>query len=515
MKKEHQKSERAKRSIFQKIAITIISIIILAFQIMLYYFLMKDVRAIPFINLTVRIIGLICVVSLFSINMCSSYKLIWSIIILIFPFAGTLFYLLLGNQRSFPKRKFRKIHKYLDQYLPKNDYLQYYKGLDNVGYKHAKIIENATGFPAYTNTLVTFYNEINSKYQEMLADMKQAEKYIFMEYFIISSGKMLDEIIEVLQEKGSQGVEIKICYDTIGTKNTLKRKDFIRLEAIPNLRISKYEPLGLTFNPAVNYRDHRKMTIIDGKIAYVGGDNIADEYANFKKRFGYWRDNAVKLRGEAVETCVYLFAETWYMSTKETIHIFDYVSKYSVPETSNLVIPYGDGPTDPRNPAYDLYCSFAANAKDYLYISTPYLIIDDEFINNLVLAARSGVDVRILVPGIPDKKIIYSITSGHYGELLKAGVKIYRYSPGFTHAKNYICDDKYATVGSVNVDYRSLYLHFENGVLLINDPSVNELKHDFLAALDQSEEITYKMWCKRSWSTKIWQLILKVFSPLV
>lgn len=514
MKKEHQKSERARRSIFQKIAIAIVSVIILAFQIMLYYFLMIDVRAVPIINFIVRIIGLLCVISLFSINMCSSYKLIWSIIILVFPFAGTLFYILLGNQRSFPKRKYRKIHKYLDPYLPKNDYLQFYKNMDPVGYKHAKIIEKATKFPSYSNTKVTFFNEISTKYQEMLEDMKHAEKYIFMEYFIISSGTMLDEIIEVLQEKGAQGVEIKICYDTIGTKNTLKRRDIKRLMAIPNLKISKYEPLGITFNPAVNYRDHRKMTIIDGKIAYIGGDNIADEYINVKKRFGYWRDNAVKLRGDAVETCVYLFAETWYMSTKETIHIFDYVSKYSVPETNNLVTPYGDGPTDPNNPAYDLYCSLAANAKDYLYISTPYLIIDDEFINNLVLAAKSGVDVRILVPGIPDKKIIYSITSGHFGELLRAGVKIYSYKPGFTHAKNYICDDKYATVGTINVDYRSLYLHFENGVLLMNDPSIQEIKHDFLMALDQSEEITYEAWCKRSWFKKVWQLLLKVFSPL-
>ena len=352
-------------------------------------------------------------------------------------------------------------------------------------------------------------------YQDMIEDIKNAKKYIFIEYFIISSGILLNSLIDVLEKKGKEGVEIRICYDDFGSKLGLKNKDLNRIKLIPNLEIVKFAPLGLTINISANYRDHRKTVIIDGKIAYVGGDNLADEYANYKTRFGYWRDNAIRIEGEAVNNCLFSFAESWYLSTKKILDINEYKVIHKVEDSNNIVMPFGDGPTDRRNPAYDLYTSIADNAQNYLYISTPYLIIDPEFIDHICNACRSGVDVKVLIPGIPDKKTVYYLTQSHFGEILRAGGKIYKYSPGFNHAKNYICDDKYAVIGSINVDYRSLYLHFENGVYLSHDEEIIKMKEDFLNAISQSEEIDYNKWKNRPLLLKITQFILKLFSPLM
>ena len=510
-----KRSERATLSILKKIILIIVSLILLAIQLLLIYLVFFKASHISWVYIIVRAIGLICVIAIFDKNIVGSYKLLWTILILIAPFIGTILFLLYGDERSFPKHKSRKIHRTIDKYLPVNAYSDIIRKIDPVAYKHITIVNNGTHLPIYTRTDVTFYSDIEKKANDLLEDMKNAKRYIFIEFFIISSGKMLDSFIEVLNQKGNEGIEIKVCYDAFGSKSGLKKKDVNRLKQIPNLTLVKFAPFGLSINIAVNYRDHRKLVIIDGNIAYMGGDNLADEYANYKTRFGYWRDNAVRIEGEAVENCLFLFAETWYLSTKKIIDMEKYKGNSSIPNTMNIVMPFGDGPTDSNNPACDLYNSITDNAKKYLYISTPYFIIDREFINHICAASKSGVDVRILVPGIPDKKTVYVLTQSHFGDLLKAGVKIYRYKPGFNHAKNYICDDNYAVVGSINVDYRSLYLHFENGVYLSNDKSILEMKKNFLDDLEKSEEIKLEDYKKRNIFVRAIAFIMKIFSPLM
>lgn len=514
-KNKRLRSERSRTSIFKKILFIFISLILLAIQLFLYYLVFIEASKNSWIYIFVNILGFICVISIFDRKMSSSYKLIWTICILVFPFVATILYLLYGNERSFPIHKSKKIHKVMDQFIVKDNQLNIIKEFDPVAYKHTLITHYGTGLPVYSNTSTKYYNDIKEKHQDMIEDIKNAKKYIFIEYFIISSGILLNSIIDVLEKKGKEGVEIRICYDDFGSKLGLKNKDLNRIKLIPNLEIVKFAPLGLTINISANYRDHRKTVIIDGKIAYVGGDNLADEYANYKTRFGYWRDNAIRIEGEAVNNCLFSFAESWYLSTKKILDINEYKVIHKVEDSNNIVMPFGDGPTDRRNPAYDLYTSIADNAQNYLYISTPYLIIDPEFINHICNACRSGVDVKVLIPGIPDKKTVYYLTQSHFGEILRAGGKIYKYSPGFNHAKNYICDDKYAVIGSINVDYRSLYLHFENGIYLSHDEEIIKMKEDFLNAISQSEEIDYNKWKNRPLLLKITQFILKLFSPLM
>lgn len=517
------RSERSTKSLFERIILFIFSIIVVIIQIALYFFIINKVKNVNAIVIAMRVVGFLCVIDMFSNNMCSSYKLIWTIIILTFSFAGPILYLLFGNQRTFPQRKNRKINKYLNKYIQKdNKLLMKIKSEDLISYKHIMTINSVSNFPVYNNTNTRFYNSIDEKFNDMLDNIKKANKYIFIEYFVISSGVMLDKLTKALieaQERNNNKLEIKIIYDDLGSKLTFKQKSFKELSNIPNLEIIEFAPLGINLNPAVNYRDHRKMVIIDGNIGYVGGDNLGDEYANIIKKYGKWRDNAIKLEGESVNSLVLLFAQTWYMSSKQMLDIENYQNK-GLCEKSNCncsgyVMPFGDGPTDDYNPAYDLYSSFANNSQKYLYISTPYFVIDQEFIENLCVCARSGVDVRILVPGIPDKKLVSKISESHYGKLLKEGVKVYKFTPGFNHAKNYISDDKYAVIGTINVDYRSLYLHFENGVYINDTEIVKEMKENFLNDLQVSEELTYNDFKKRNKLMKFLEFILRMFSPLL
>ena len=288
-------------------------------------------------------------------------------------------------------------------------------------------------------------------------------------------------------------------------------------EIINNCLISDYKfsaikALILIYGSKKEFTKGKELLELLPDISY--SKDYLKEYVNLKDKYGYWRDNAVRIEGEAVYNTLISFAESWYISTKEILDIAKYKSKKSI-KTNNIVIPFMDGPTDKYNPASDIYTSITNNAKDYLYISTPYLIIDNEFLNHLCNASNSGVDVRILVPGIPDKKLVYILTQSHFGKLLESGVKIYKYTPGFNHAKNYICDDLFGVVGSINLDYRSLYLHFENGVYIYNDEEIKKMKENFLYDLSFSEEIKLEDWKKRKWYKKIIEFILKTFSPLM
>lgn len=508
-------NERENRSIVKKILFVVISLILLIIQIYLLYVILFESSKIKWLYIVVVIMGIICVVNLFDKKMNSSYKLIWTILILVLPFTGTLLYLFFGNERSFPLKKSKKIKESLkDYYITDFSYLNKLKEINPTLYKHAMILSKETNLKVHSDTKVIFYSDILKKNNEMLDDIKKAKKFIFIEFFIINNGKLLNDLLGVLIQKAKENVEIKICYDDIGCKLGLKDNTFDELKKYKNVSINKFAAIGYALDLSVNYRDHRKCVIIDGEIAYIGGDNLADEYVNLKDKYGYWRDNAIRIEGEAVYNTLISFAESWYISTKEILDIAKYKTETNI-KTNNIVIPFMDGPTDKYNPASDIYTSITNNAKDYLYISTPYLIIDNEFLNHLCNASNSGVDVRILVPGIPDKKLVYILTQSHFGKLLESGVKIYKYTPGFNHAKNYICDDLFGVVGSINLDYRSLYLHFENGVYIYNDEEIKKMKENFLYDLSFSEEIKLEDWKKRKWYKKIIEFILKMFSPLM
>ena len=518
--------ERITTSIFKKIIAILLAIIFLGGQLFLYYELLFGIyldhnHQIGFwiIYLLVYILGLLTVAKLYNKAVNTSYKLTWTILILIVPLFGTFAYYIYGNGRSMPRRKNRKIRAYLLNRIPKTRIKEELKETDLVGYNLIRGLEQSTGFTCYQNTEVKFYSNVKEKHKHLLEDLRTAEKYIFLEFFIVSEGKLLDELYDVLKEKGEKGVQIYFIYDDVGSKATFKKKSLKHFLEIPNLTMKSYAPFGQNMNPAINYRDHRKIAVIDGKIAYCGGDNLADEYIHEKERFGYWRDNALRLYGEAVKGFTYLFLEMWYMSSKEMLKLEDYLYDFDhhplAEQKASYIFPFGDGPTYQSHPAYNLFISMIASAQKSIKISTPYFVIDKEFINALCRAARNGVDVTILVPGIPHKKMVFYMTRGNYGSILEAGGSIYEFTPGFNHAKNVIIDDKYAFIGTTNTDYRSFFLHFECGTFLVHDPVIKEMSKDFDNALKISQEISYESWKNRPRYQKIIEFLLTYFSPLL
>lgn len=441
------------------------------------------------------------------------YKLTWSIMILIFPLPFIALYIFNSSSRKLSKRKQRQIKKAIHQYANRDDALEKLKQEDPVGARLFQALKHSVSFSVWDNVKFTYFNDCMDKLDDLLLELKKAEKYIFIEYFIIAKGYIMDQILPILQEKGNDGVQIKILYDDIGSKGVMPKKLLKKISKIPNCKINNYEPLGLNINFLVNNRDHRKIMVIDGRVAYCGGDNLADEYIHKKERFGYWRDNCGKYEGNVALTFAALFLEMWYISTKEVVELdfkpVDY--KYNEP---GYVMAFGDGPHNNSNPAYDLFHALINSANEYLYISTPYFVIDDQTVSAIALKAKSGVDVRVLMPKKPDKKSVFYMSRAHYREILKAGGKFYEYTPGFNHAKNIIVDDKYAFIGTVNMDYRSLFLHYECGALIALNDQIIKMREDFENAVSASEEIDYPKWKKRPWYQKLIAFILNIFAPL-
>lgn len=506
-------SEKSNSSIFQKIFVFLFVIVVLSLEFCLYYFAIFSENNFPWSLIIVRVIGVICILYISGRRVNTNYKLSWSIFILVMPVTSTLVFFLFGNKNYIPQRKFKKIMTYISRQIPNDEITEKMKTIDPVGYRYLKLLHTLTSYPALRNTQAVFYADTSEKFEAMLQDMQKAQKFIFLEYFIVSKGYVWERVKKILLEKAKQGVEIKFIYDDIGSKMTVPKKDFRILNREKNITIRAYNPMGFS-SLGMNYRDHRKICVIDGKYAYVGGDNLADEYIHRKIRFGYWRDNAIRIEGDAVYNFTLLFAQNWFMTTSQMMDVSLYKKEHDV-QSFSIHMPFGDGPANRVDPAYDLMKSMIANAKNYVYISTPYFIIDEAFIQEIATAVSSGVDVRILVPHIPDKKFVFRMTRAHYRSILEAGGKIYEYTPGFNHAKNMISDDKYALMGTINCDYRSLFLHFECGDFMMYDPVILEMKKDFEQAVAASKEVTYEEWKKRSFYQKAIEFFLRAISPLL
>lgn len=511
--------ERKTTSIFRKLIAIFVIIISLAIQITINYFLITGMDAFKnafwfdIADLIVRIASFIVVAHLYNRNINTSYKLTWSIFILLLPWFGLFMYLFYGNGHYVPKRKSRIIKEYLANReiegakVNKDD-------IDEEGYNIIKGLKKMSQLAYYKNTNVIFYNDALKKHKQMIYDLINAKKYIFMEFFIFAKGKLLDEIYEILSQKSKEGVKIYIIYDDVGSKPTFPNKIRNKFKQIENLRMFPYAPYGKNLNPGINYRDHRKIVVIDGVYAYCGGDNLADEYIHEKVRFGYWRDNAIRIEGDAVEGFIRMFLEMWYLSSKEVLPFNDFsVPNHEIVHNS-IIMPFGDGPTYSLNPSYSLFINLISSAKKSIYISTPYFIIDKEFINALRRAILNGVEVIVLTPSIPDKKSVFYLTRENYKDIIALGGKVYEYLPGFNHAKNIIIDDKYAFVGTVNIDYRSFFLHFECGTLIMHHEVIKEIKENFEYTLCQSQLITMEMWKQRPYYQRFIAFLLYFVSPL-
>ncbi|WP_446897810.1 cardiolipin synthase [Clostridium sp. LBM24168] len=486
--------------IFQFIAITLIYNVFNIFFI--YYFILFE------------IISAIAVIHLNYKDESTSYKVSWIVLILLIPVIGVIIYII---SRIGIKHNFSKINRIDlgEEIFSKEDssLLHSIKITNKSRYNETRLIKNISGYPAYTNTKVEYFPSGELMYERLIKELKSAKKFILIEYFIISKGIMWEKIFEILKEKSRNGVEVRILVDYIGSLFVLP-SNFRKILKENNIKFKIFNPMKLILNFMLNYRDHRKLVIVDGKVAFTGGINIGDEYINVYKKYGYWKDSAVCVEGEAVYSFTVMFLKMWQSITKEKEDIKKYKFYQETKKTDGIVIPYASGPEKPDSTAEDVYLNIINSAKNYVYITTPYLIVGYEMILSLSLAAKRGVDVKIITPYIPDKKIIHILTRSHYDKLLDSGVEIYEYTPGFIHSKNFVSDDECAVVGTINMDYRSLFLHFECATYMYNIPAVNEIYKDFLRTKAVSKKVEKEVWEKRNFLKKIVESILRLFAPL-
>ena len=370
-------------------------------------------------------------------------------------------------------------------------------------------------YPLYTNTAARYLPSGEASLEAMLSDLRSAKDFIFLEFFIIDEGYMWGRVLKVLEDKARQGVEVRVMYD--GTC-ALFRLPYRYPEMLEKLGIhcKMFSPIRPMISASYNNRDHRKIVVVDGRVAYTGGVNLADEYVNRIERFGHWKDVSLRLEGEAVRSFTLMFLQMWNVYT-----IGDDYARYLdapiavPPQACGWVLPYGDSPLDNEQVGERVYMDILDRATRYVHIMTPYLILDGEMRTALTFAAKRGVDVRVILPGIPDKKYAFALAKTHYPELLEAGVRIYEYAPGFVHAKTFVCDDCKAVVGTINLDYRSFYLHFECAAYLRDVPAVTDMEADFQNTLAKCREI-YKEDLKRiPLTTRVAGWILKVFAPVM
>jgi cardiolipin synthase len=450
-----------------------------------------------------------------------SYKIPWLILIVIFPLFGTLLYLSFKTRKG--TRKQRKnwqsitygSAKFLEQSAEaKESLIKSGTCFSNIN----NYILNVEQMPVYQNSTSLYLPSGEDYFKELFEDLKAAKKYILLEYFIIKPSKIWDELFEILCKKARDGVEIKLIYDDFGCldrfpdKKLFKKLNNHKIESVP------FNKVKASFNLFVNYRNHRKLAVIDGKTAYTGGINIGDEYANIDNKFGYWKDTAIKICGPAVWNFVIMFFNNWILSTKQAVFLEKYKPNFTEVITlknKEYIQPFSTGPLSCDSIARNLYVKIISSAKNYVYITTPYLILDTQIQQSLKLASLSGVDVRIIMPGVPDKKWVFYLGRSHYESLINAGIKIYEYTPGFIHSKMIIADNELVMIGSVNFDFRSMYCNFENGVLINSGKTILNIKQDFDSIISSSHLVSYRDLKQRKLHEKVAAQIVKFFAPLL
>lgn len=473
------------------------------------------------IDWVTRIVAIFLVLGLYSMDKTSSMKMPWIILILAFPILGVSLYLLVGLNGSTKKMRARyeEIDKKLLPYLPDNrQILEWMKKENPQAGAIASYLTNYSCYPVYQNTDVIYYDGAIKGLDAQLEDLSKAEKFIFMEYHAIEDEEAWQRIQTVLEDRVKAGVEVRIFYDDMGSIWFVNMDFATKLKSL-GIKCRVFNPILPGLNMFLNNRDHRKITVIDGKVAYTGGYNLANEYFNITHPYGIWKDTGIRMEGDAVKSMTVAFLEMWNaagnVKSKELVPE-KYVINYAYQaQQRGYVQPYADSPLDGEQVGEEVYISMANKAEKYCWFITPYLIITDEMTHALTLAAKRGVDVRIITPGIPDKKMVYSVTRSFYHNLVKHGVRIYEWTPGFCHAKMSVADDKMATCGTINLDYRSLYHHFENGCFLADCDAVLEIRDDLIRTMGESREVTEQYKEGRSAGLRLGQLILRLFAELL
>ena len=470
------------------------------------------------INALLSILAVVFVTGLVAKRDESSYKLLWVMLIVAMPILGALLYFMLGNKNT-GKRLKKKLEQSTST-LPdmmdeeeKSDIAAIQRDDLRIGQTLAHISQ-ATGFPVFKNETAKYYPFGENMFLDMCEDLKKAEQYIYVEYFIIQSGKFWNTLAEIMTQKVAEGVDVRVMYDDLGSIGTFSVVDIIELTK-KGIKCIPFNPF-LFIKSQLNNRDHRKLMVIDGKVAYSGGVNLADEYINETHPFGRWKDIGFRLTGKAAKSYTYMFAEFWnaFSNDKIMTDSMRFCQAQQPAETNGYVLPYYDSPMRQEHISNELFVEILSSATSYAWFYTPYLMLGDALYDAFIRAAKRGVDVRIIMPGIPDKKMVYRLSRSYYMDLLKAGVKIYEYTPGFLHAKAFLADDKIAGIGTVNLDYRSLFLHFECNAVFYKADIIEDLKQDYLTTQKESCEKTQDD-MKAGFLYRFGNNVLRLIAPLL
>lgn len=496
---------------------TVVTALLIVIQVAwLVALLLQLGNSLPAIQTVLRILSLVAILFVIKSDMNPSYKIGWILLIAVLPILGGLMYVIFGNKR--PTKNMREM---LRAQLEKSaEYLGTQESitgeLDGGAAGLFKYLEGSAGYPTAKNTTVRYYRVGEEMYADLLPELEKAEKFIFLEYFIIRPGEMWDGVLEILKRKAAAGVDVRIIYDDMGCIDILPANYNATLEGwgIRTMAFNRFVP---AVSLVMNNRDHRKITVIDGKVGFTGGINISDEYINVKERFGHWKDTGLMLKGPGVFNLTLMFLEMWNAFNKDGDGYAEFIPD-SFEECGSAddgyVLSFSDNPLDNESVGESVYTDMLYQAKDYIYITTPYLAIDSELQTALCMAAKRGVDVRMITPGIPDKKLVYRLTRSYYPTLLRAGVKIYEYTPGFIHAKSFVCDDKLCVVGTINMDYRSLYLHFECGTLMYDNPEIKQVKKDDLDTMGKCRKVELSD-MKTNFLGELFDSFLRSVAPLL
>ncbi len=495
--------------------------LLILFQLLAFlYFIISRSLTSNILSVSLQLTSIVVALHIISRRDKEAYKLTWVFFILLFPIFGGIMYVLFRLEtRSKTLLKAMKNAEKQAKSACIPDLSVYNKALATAP-EHARQIEyleKFMGYPIYENTDTIYFSPGEKFWEALLADLEKAENYIFIESFIIQDGEMWDSILQILKSKAAQGVDVRIIYDDMGCFLRLPKHFKKDMQAL-GIRCVTFNQFIPVFTALQNYRDHRKIIAIDGKIAYTGGLNISDEYVNKTQPFGHWKDSGIRLEGEAAWSLTLIFLEMWIFTGNKEASLEKYYPYHSAPcpivKKDSFVQPFADAPFDDENVSEHVYMQIINKAKNYVYIMTPYLIIDNSMVSALCTAAKSGVDIRIMTPYRWDKRTVHFMTRSYYRELIKAGIKIYEYTPGFVHSKTFVSDDEVAVVGSANMDFRSLYLQFECGVWQYKTNAATELRDDFLSTLPLCKEIRAED-CRANAIVRFLQDILRLIAPLM
>lgn len=478
---------------------------------------LKDYAA--YIDAAFLVLEIISVIYIINSKSNPAFKITWILLIFVMPFFGTAFYLFMKIMpgTGFIEKRLADLNLQTKEYMTQDEEtLEALRVSKPANANLAHYLSHQVSFPVHRNTAVKYFASGEEKFEEMKKQLKKAQHFIFLEYFIIEEGIMWDAILDILVEKVNAGVEVRFMYD--GMCGILQLPyHFDKQMRKYGLKCKSFSPVRPVLSSYQNNRDHRKICVIDGKVAFTGGVNLADEYINEKERFGHWKDTAVMLEGEAVQNFTILFLQMWNITQRQPENYEKYLTPKSLDIKRELgfVLPYGDSPFDKEIIGEQVYFHILNHAKKYVHIMTPYLILDSEMLTTLTFAAKCGIEVIIIMPHIPDKWYAFILAKTYYEELIQAGVQIYEYTPGFVHAKVFVSDNDTATVGTINLDYRSLYHHFECGAFIYNNPVVWEIERDFQNTLKKCEKVTITALHSRSIVERVVGRVLRLVAPLM